>query len=256
MKSAASKKHLIQLFLAIALGLSGAVYAQTGTGYKVIETVAHNPDYFTQGLELHDGLMFESSGRYGKSKVRKYRPDSDDTLHEVPLAERLFAEGLTIFDNELFLLTWKENTLLVLDTDKLNIKREHTYKGEGWGLASDGKQLIMSDGSDTITFRNPGTFAVEREIKVHFQQHTVQRLNELEFAQGYLWANIWLAPVIVKIKPTTGEVVAFYDFTELVAQYSNGNNERVLNGIAYDTEKEAFWITGKLWPKRYLVSLD
>lgn len=245
----------IVLLATIALQLS-AVHAQQGSPYKVIETVEHDPTYFTQGLELHQGLMFESSGLYSKSKVRKYHPTGDESLVETPIAEKYFAEGLTLFNDELFLLTWRENQLLVMDPEKLEIKRELTYQGEGWGLANDGKQLIMSNGSDTITFRNPCSFKIEREIQVYFKQHTVQRINELEYAQGYLWANIWQLPLIIKIDPTTGEVVSFYNFADLVMRHSNGNDDRVLNGIAYDPERTAFWITGKLWPKRYLVTFD
>lgn len=248
--------RVLLLLSAITLLQFNCAYAQQESSFKILETVEHNPEYFTQGLEIHQGLMFESSGRYGKSTVRKYQPNGDNALLETTIAERFFAEGLTFFDNELFLLTWRENTLLVLDPDNLTIKREIKYKGEGWGLASYGKQLVMSDGSDTIFFRNPESFRIEREIQVYFKQRSVHRINELEFALGYLWANIWQSPIIVKIKPTTGEVVSIYDFSELVTRHLHGNNERVLNGIAYDAERAAFWITGKLWPKRYLVSLD
>ena len=224
--------------------------------YRILETIDHDDTWFTQGLEVSDGLMYESSGLYGKSKLRIYRTDNDDTLQEVRLPERFFAEGLTLLDNELFVLTWKENTLLVVNPDNLQTKRELSYKGEGWGLANNGSQLIMSDGSDTIYFRNPESFAVERTISVRSQQHSVQRINELEFAEGYLWANIWFAPVIVKIDPTNGQVVSYYDFSQLLRQHSSGSDNRVLNGIAYDSTAKAYWITGKLWPKRYLVKLD
>lgn len=248
-------RAFILLLMTIALQ-TGAAHAQQGSPYKVIDTVEHDSSYFTQGLEIYQGTMFESSGLYGKSKVRKYQPDGDDALLETPIAEKYFAEGLTLFDDSMYLLTWKENTLLVLDPENLAIKRELNYEGEGWGLASDGKQLIMSNGSDTITFRNPGSFKTERKIQVYFKQHTVQRINELEFAQGYLWANIWQLPLIIKIDPATGEVVSFYDLSELVVQHSSGNDDRVLNGIAFDAERNAFWITGKLWPKRYLVTFN
>lgn len=233
-----------------------SVYAQQGSGYQVLETLDHNPSYFTQGLEVHDGLMFESSGLYEKSKIRKYKPDTDEALLEVPLADKYFAEGLTLFENELFVLTWKENTLLVIDPDNLKVKRELTYVGQGWGLASNGNQLIMSNGSDKIYFRNPDSFKIENELKVRYKQRAVQRLNELEFAQGYIWANIWLTPAIVKINPTSGAVVAVYDLENLVKKHSSGSDERVLNGIAYDHKRGAYWITGKLWPKRYLVKFD
>ena len=232
----------------------GSAFSQSG--YQILSTVPHNPDYFTQGLEIHGGVMFESSGLYGKSKVRKYQPENDDTVAEIQIAERYFAEGLTLFNHELLLLTWRENTLFVLDPDTLEIKREQNYKGDGWGLAATETQLMMSDGSDKIYFRNPESFSIEREITVHYKKHTVPQLNELEYAKGYIWANIWRTPLIAKIQPANGAVVAFYDFTALVKQNTNGNNERVLNGIAYDTERDAFWITGKLWPNRYLVRLQ
>lgn len=224
--------------------------------YRILETIDHDDTWFTQGLEVSDGHLFESSGLYGKSKLRRYRIDNDDTLQQVRLPERFFAEGLTLLGGELFVLTWKENTLLVVNPANLQTKRELTYKGEGWGLANNGSQLIMSDGSDTVYFRSPETFNVERTISVRSQQHPVERINELEFAEGYLWANIWFAPVIIKIDPNTGQVVSYYDFTQLLQQHSTGNDNRVLNGIAYDAEAKAYWITGKLWPKRYLVKFD
>lgn len=200
--------------------------------------------------------MFESAGRYGESSVRKYRPAGDSILLEQSIADEYFAEGLTLFDDELFLLTWQKETLFVFDPDTLNVKRKLSYAGEGWGLASNGTQLTMSDGSDTIYFHNPETFDVEREIQVRSGPYSVRRINELEFAQGFLWANIWRSPVIVKIDPSTGNVTNYYDFSELVSKHTTGNDESVLNGIAYDVEKKAFWVTGKLWSKRYLVELE
>lgn len=247
---------LFRLVMVVAALQFSTVHAQQSSSYKILKSVKHNTDYFTQGLEHHNGLMFESSGRYGKSKLRKYRPGTDNTLLEIPLAAEYFAEGLSIFNDELFLLTWQENTLFVLDPDTLKIKRELRYDGQGWGLASNSTQLIMSNGSDTLYFRNPESFAIEKEIRIRYQQHSVRRINELEYAQGYLWANIWRSPFIIKIKPATGTVVAFYDFTDLVKEHSAGNNESVLNGIAYDPELSAYWVTGKLWSRRYLVSFD
>lgn len=232
-----------------------AAHAQNLSEYAVLKAVHHNSTYFTQGLELYQGVLYESSGLYGKSKVRKYHPDGDDTISEAPLPERIFAEGITFFANELFLLSWKEQTLFVLEPETLEIKRELKYKGEGWGLASNTRQLIMSNGSDQITFRNPESFAVERQIRVHFNKKSIKHINELEYAQGYLWSNIWKTPFVIKIKPTTGEIVSIYDFSELTAQHTSGKDERVLNGIAYDNKRNAFWLTGKYWSKRYLVDL-
>lgn len=253
--------RILTIIVVIALtqlhsGTAVAQAAQQGSAYQILETLEHNASYFTQGLEVSDGLMYESAGRYGESRVRKYKPNGDSTLVEQPIDDNFFAEGLTLFGDELYLLTWKEQTLLVLNPDDFQTKREIKYSGEGWGLASNGAQLIMSDGSDTIYFRDPESFEIEREIQVRSGQHSVRRINELEFAEGYLWANIWRSPVIVKINPSTGNVVDFFDLSGLVLNHSSGYDERVLNGIAYDAERKAYWITGKLWPKRYLVSFE
>ena len=240
------------LLLLSSLLLIETVPAKETFQYKVLDALPHDTESFTQGLEISDGLLYESSGLYGKSSVRKYSPRNDSTLVRAPLQDQYFAEGLTLLGDELFLITWKEGRLFVLNPDDLSVEREVSYKGEGWGLANNGKQLIMSDGSDMIYFRNPVTFEIERELKVYSKQHSVQRINELEYAQGYIWANIWLSSLIVKINPQTGELVGFYDLQELVKKHAN-SHERVLNGIAYDPAKKAFWITGKLWPTRYLV---
>ncbi len=202
---------------------------------------------------MFNGLIYESSGLYGKSRVRKYRPENDKALRETSFSEKYFAEGLTLLSDDLFVLTWRENTLFVLNPDDLSIKRELSYKGPGWGLANNGKHLIMSDGSDKITFRDPESFKALREITITSKQHSVRRINELEYAEGFIWANIWRSTYIVKINPISGELVNFYDLSDLVEKHTSGNDERVLNGIAYDQNKRAFWITGKLWSARYLV---
>jgi glutamine cyclotransferase len=242
--------------LVIALLLLVESTVANNSDYEVIDSLEHNPAYFTQGLEFYNGLMFESSGRYGKSRIRAFRPDNDETLVEKRIADKYFAEGLTIFNGEVFLLTWKENTLFVLDPTTLKTKRTLTYAGEGWGLASTGNQLVMSDGSETIYFRNASTFRVDRTVRVKLGQRYVTRINELEFAQGFLWANVWHTPLIIKINPTNGSVVQYYDLSALVAEHTNGGDEKVLNGIAYDAEKDGFWVTGKLWSKRYLVRFE
>jgi len=244
--------RLICLSILCGVFLIGAAAARENNQFEVLEVLPHDVSSFTQGLEVSDGLMYESSGLYGKSRVRKYHPRNDRSLAETSIPDRYFAEGLTLLNNKLFVLTWREGKLLILNPENLTIEREVDYKGEGWGLANNGKQLIMSDGSDTIYFRDPATFEIERELKVYSQQHSVRRINELEFAQGYIWANIWLSSMIVKINPQTGELAGFYDLQDLVKKHAT-SNDRVLNGIAYDSGKKAFWITGKLWPKRYLV---
>jgi len=233
--------------------LSDFALAKESTHYQVLETISHDSSYFTQGLELSNGVMFESSGLYGQSRIRKYLPANDKTLLETPLEEKYFAEGLTLLANELFVLTWKENTAFVLNPDDLSVVREMTYDGQGWGLANNGKQIIMSNGSNTIYFRDPTTFEIRHEIDVYSEQHPVRRINELEYAEGYIWANIWHSSLIVKINPISGELIGFYDMATLVEKNTAASDRGVLNGIAYDADEKAFWITGKLWPERYLV---
>ena len=251
-----SKYNLVRLRFCLAvccLFIVKSALAKEDAHYQVLETVSHDSSYFTQGLELSNGIMFESSGLYGQSRIRKYLPGGDKTLLETPLAEKYFAEGLTLLADELFVLTWKEKTAFVFDPDDLSIMREMAYEGQGWGLANNGKQIIMSNGSNTIYFRDPSTFEIKHEINVYSQQHPVQRINELEYAEGYIWANIWHSTLIVKINPISGELIGFYDMADLVEKNSSDRNRGVLNGIAYDAEEKAFWVTGKLWPKRYLI---
>jgi len=233
--------------------LINTAMANENAQYEILETVRHNASYFTQGLEISEGLMYESSGQYGRSRIRKYQPGQDTTILESRLPDKYFGEGLTLLEDELFMLTWQENTVFVFNPDDLSVMREMTYDGQGWGLANNGKHIIMSNGSDTIYFRDPSTFKIQYEINVYSQQHAVQRINELEYAQGYIWANIWHSTLIVKINPINGELVGAYDMADLVEKHNPSNGEQVLNGIAYDAEKKAFWITGKLWPARYLV---
>ena len=230
-----------------------AAVADGKAQFKILETVTHDSSYFTQGLEISNGLMYESSGLYGQSRIRKYLPGKDTALLELPIPDKYFAEGLTLLEDELFVLTWKENTVFVLDPQDLSVIREMPYDGEGWGLANNGKQIIMSNGSNTIYFREPSTFEIKHEINVSSQQHPVQRINELEYAEGYIWANIWHSSLIVKINPFSGKLADSYDLAELVEKNSAGSQDRVLNGIAYDADKRAFWVTGKFWPERYLV---
>ncbi len=248
--------RLYLLLIICSVFFAQITQARENSQYQILETVAHDDSYFTQGLELFNGLMYETSGLYGQSRVRKYHPANDTALLETSLPDKYFAEGLTLLSDELFVLTWRENTLFILNPDNLSVKREIFYEGPGWGIANNGKQLIMSNGSDTITFRDPKTFNVIREINVTSKQHSVRRINELEYAEGYIWANIWGSTQIVKINPLTGKLEHVYDLTDIAEKHTSKNDERVLNGIAYDAKKKAFWITGKLWPARYLIKFN
>jgi glutamine cyclotransferase len=191
---------------------------------------------------------------YGKSKVLRYSHSGNDIAAQMQLPHDFFAEGLTLFDNKLYLLSWKEGKLLVLHPESLKRLKSFNYEGEGWGLTHNNTQLIMSDGSSTIRFRSPKTFAVEKSISVHSGSKTWDRINELEYIDGIIWANQWQENVLLGIDENSGEVLAVVDISTL-QHNAKTQRDSIPNGIAYDEEQQGFWITGKYWRYRYLIKL-
>ncbi|HSC69190.1 MAG TPA: glutaminyl-peptide cyclotransferase [Cellvibrio sp.] len=232
--------------------------------YEILAERTHKPTLFTQGLLVDGDNFYESSGLYDKSLLVSYpiaEPDSAWAKISAPFKQkqnippRYFAEGLALLDDKLYLLTWQEQTLMIYDKATLTYQKSLHYKGEGWGLTQYEKQLVRSDGSDTLYFHNPSDFAVSKTIKVTDGKVPVARLNELEFAQGFIWANIWYDDRIVKIDPANGNVLGELDLSALKQKMKLDNSEQVLNGIAWDEKRQAFWITGKNWPKMFLVRI-
>ncbi|PCK09709.1 MAG: glutaminyl-peptide cyclotransferase [Alteromonadaceae bacterium] len=223
--------------------------------FEIIKEAKHDKRLFTQGLLFNDGNLYESSGLYGRSRLRVYNAKSNALVKQQGLSRRIFAEGLTKIDNELYLLTWKASKLMVFNANDLQFKRSMPYQGEGWGLTNNGKHFIMSNGSAQIFFRDLKSFEIIKKITVKNRWRAYNKLNELEYAQGHIWANVWQSPFILKIAPDSGQIVGIADMSELIKRHqrSGQSQEKVLNGIAYDPSKEAFWVTGKLWSKRYLV---
>jgi glutamine cyclotransferase len=264
-------KNIFSLFCLSFLMIANVSYvnadslaAVNAIHYKIIAERSHKPSLFTQGLLVKDGNFYESSGLYQKSQIVSYpiaEPDGSWAKLSAPFAkkqqlpDRFFAEGLTLLNNKLYLLTWQEGTVFVYDATNFTLIKNLNYKGEGWGLATDGKSLIRSDGSAQLFFHNADNFTVEKTISVKHQQEAISNLNELEYADGFIWANIWHDNRIVKINPASGEVVGVIDFSETINNLELRDPESVLNGIAYDADKKAFWITGKKWPKMFLVKL-
>lgn len=239
-------------------------HAAAPISFKILAERTHKPSLFTQGLLVDGDYFYESSGLYDKSILVTYpvaEPASTWAKISAPYTQKqtvpaqYFAEGLALLGNNLYLLTWREQTLLIYDKKTLNYQKSLNYKGEGWGLASDGKQLIRSDGSDTLYFHNPTDFSVTKTLKVTDASIAVSRLNELEFAQGFIWANIWYDDRIVKIDPATGKIVGEINLSTLKHKLKLDNSEQVLNGIAWDEKRQAFWITGKNWPKMFLLQI-
>lgn len=219
---------------------------------EIIQEYPHDTKSFTQGLLWCNNLVLESTGGYGSSRLRKVRLADGKVLREVTLPYRYFGEGLARIDDRLYQLTWREGKAFVYNLADFSHLRTLEYSGEGWGLTYDGSWLIRSDGSDSLTFHDPSTFAFFRKLPVRLAGRPVFRLNELEFVEGAIYANIWQSTDIVRIDPATGQVTGVID-TSTLPYRTRVAGEDVLNGIAYDQESKTFLLTGKLWPKLYQV---
>ena len=221
---------------------------------EVLGAYPHDSDAFTQGLLLHDGFFFESTGLRGRSSLRKVEPETGEVVKQISVPQPYFAEGLALVDDKLIQLTWQAEEAFVYTLD-FEQTGTFDYTGEGWGLCFDGESLYMSDGSATIDKRNPETFELEEEIRVRLRGAPVVLLNELGCVDESLYANVWQSDNIVQIDKASGQVTARVDASGLLTEAERANLESggVLNGIAYDPEADTFFITGKLWPKIFEV---
>ncbi len=224
------------------------------TELRIIRQIPRDTRSFTQGLELYNGTLYESGGLYGESLLRTVNPETAEVKKTIPIEATFFAEGLTILDGRLFQLTWKEETAFVYDVATLTFLEEFPYEGEGWGLANDGKALIMSNGSAELTFRNPETFQAFRTVTVTYNGKPVLGLNELEYARGHIYANVLGEDAILKIAPGSGRVVQVIEATMLRPK-AQRTPLQVLNGIAYNPATDRFLLTGKQWPALFEVEL-
>jgi len=216
----------------------------------------HDPDAYTQGLQLKDSILYECSGMYGVSNVRATDPLSGKVLRQTNLPATVFGEGLALHDGKIYALSWRERTAFILDPETLTIERTMSYDGEGWGLTGDGTHLIMSDGTSTLRFIDPATFTVARKLTVTENRQPLINLNELEYVNGQIYANVYLTDRIVRIDPRNGRVTASIDLSSLRAQLPTPNRAEVLNGIAYDDASGNFLITGKYWPLIFELNIS
>ena len=214
----------------------------------------HNAASFTQGLEFSNGELFESTGNFGQSYIAKVDLPSGNHLQKVDLEQQYFGEGISLLNDEIFQITWQQNKCFVYKKSDITKLREFDYSGEGWGLCNDGKNLIMSDGTEKLFFRNPKTFAVERMIQVYNNVGPVRELNELEYLDGKIYANVWRTNTIVVIDAKSGKVVAEINAEEL--EKSGRGNGDVLNGIAYNAQTKLWYLAGKNWPKLFEVTFE
>lgn len=223
--------------------------------YKIIATYPHDETSFTQGLLINDGYLYEGTGRYRRSKLLKIRLRTGEVLKQLHLAPRYFGEGIAIIDTRIFQLTWKSNIGFVYDKTSFERKGSFRYPTQGWGLTTDGKELIMSNGSASLTFFDPGTMEKTREITVRDHRGKVGYLNELEYIRGEIYANIWTTDLIARISPETGLITGWIDLTCINPAIMKLRRSGVLNGIAFNKETGALIITGKCWPRLYEIAL-
>jgi len=219
--------------------------------WEVVSRRPHDSEAFTQGLLLDaHGRLFESTGLRGQSSLREVDPDSGAVLRSRPQPDDQFAEGLAVLGDQLVQLTWRSGLARRYDADTFKVLTRHRYEGEGWGLCFDEQRLVMSDGSDRLTFRDPTTFKTEGTVTVTAAGQPLDRLNELECAVGQVWANVWLTDVIVSIDPSDGRVTGALDLEGIIEPHpADADPSAVLNGIAYDALADTFLVTGKRWPE-------
>jgi glutaminyl-peptide cyclotransferase len=223
-------------------------------GYTIQRVYPHDPRAFTQGLQYVDGVLYEGTGLNGRSSIRKVKLETGEVLQQRAVPAEFFGEGIVVWRSELIELTWQSHVALVYDRQTFEPTRRFTYGGEGWGLTHDGTNLIMSDGSAALRVLDPSTFAERRRINVTAGGAPVKNLNELEVVKGEIFANIWQTPYIARIAPATGAVTGWIDLRGLLSP-QEARAADVLNGIAYDTDHDRLFVTGKLWPKLFEVKL-
>jgi glutaminyl-peptide cyclotransferase len=263
-------KFLPRLFVTLAIGLilsscgdkqnteDKAATDSLALNYSVVSTLPHNAEAYTQGLVIYNNRVIESTGQKGHSWIAEVNPGSGQHEKKVTLDNRYFGEGITVLNGKIYQLTWEEKTGFVYDADTYKKVGEFKYNTPGWGITHDNKNLIMSDGTDKLYFLDTTNLQVVRTLTVTDPgQGKLKNLNELEYIDGYVYANVYETAMILKIDPASGKVVGRLDLSplsnEIKRMYPNTD---VLNGIAYDKNSKALLVTGKLWPKSYLIRIN
>jgi len=220
-----------------------------------IQTYPHDPAAFTQGLTFDNkGNLIESTGLYGASSLRRVNLTNGKILQQINLDDEYFGEGTTVVDNKIIQITWTNKIGFIYDKETFKLIDNFKLNTEGWGLTYDGNHLILSDGTPTLYFLDTNTYQTINSINVHDPEGPVTNLNELEYINGNIYANIWFSTKIAIINPTTGQVEAYLDIEKIAQPHTTKNPEAVLNGIAYNTQTNKLYITGKLWPNLYEIA--
>lgn len=252
-------RRVLTLLLAPVMALlwSGWALAQAGhapiLGFEVVRSYPHDVGAFTEGLFFKDGVLFESTGLKGRSDIRKVELETGKVLQRRALDARYFGEGIIDWDGRLIELTWQDGIGFIYDLKTFAPLSSFRYEGEGWALTRNDRQIIMSDGTDEIRFLDPATLKETGRISVSDVGGSVPQINELEWVEGEIWANIWQSNYIARIDPVSGRVIAWIDMSGLLSDADRRGGEDVLNGIAYDAVGKRLFVTGKFWPKLYEI---
>jgi glutaminyl-peptide cyclotransferase len=250
---------LALIFASASLRAAPGATATPVDGYKVIATYPHSTESYTEGFFYRNGLFYEGTGLNGRSQLLVIQPESGKVLQHHELPEQYFGEGIVDWGSNLYEWTWQSHVCFVYDQFSLRLVKQFTFGGEGWGMTRTAKELITSDGSATLTFRNPETFQETRRVVVKDGAASVTQLNELEFIPtktgGEIYANVWHSDRIARISPKDGHVIGWIDLTGILPESQMVNAESVLNGIAYDAQKDRLFVTGKQWPKIFEIKI-
>lgn len=223
--------------------------------YEIVHAYPHDRNAFTQGLVFVDGILYEGTGLRGRSSLRRVDLESGEVLQIMSLPGQYFGEGVTVYDKRIFQLTWQSHIGFVYDKDSFSLIQTFNYPTEGWGITHDGTHLIMSDGSSRLHFLDPDSLEEIGQVEVYDDNGPVTWLNELEYIEGEVYANVWQTERIARIDPKTGQVVGWIELGGLLSPEDYGQPVDVLNGIAYDAENDRLFVTGKLWPKLFELKL-
>lgn len=253
--SACKFVRLVLIFLFAVSFLPTGCVAAPVAGYRVVATYPHSADSYTEGLFYLDGLFYEGTGLNGRSAVMAIQPETGKVLQQVDLPKQYFGEGVVDWGPNLYEWTWQSHVCFVYDRFSLRPVKQFTYSGEGWGMTRTDKELITSDGSDTLRFRDPASFREVRHIVVKDGRVAIDELNELEYVKGEIYANVWHTDRIARISPRDGHVIGWVDLSGLLPDDQRMDGESVLNGIAYDAERDRLFVTGKRWPKVFEIKV-
>lgn len=223
--------------------------------YRVVRSYPHDDAAFTQGLVYEDGFLYEGTGLYGRSTLRKVNLESGEVIQIYRLPDRFFGEGVSIWRDKIIQLTWRSNVGFAYDKESFELLGEFGYLTEGWGLTHDGERLILSDGTSTLYFLDPDSLKEVGRLEVWDGNGPVSRINELEYVKGEVYANVWQTDSLARISPRTGQVTGWVDLSGLLSDEDRDRQADVLNGIAYDAEGDRLFVTGKWWPRLFEIEI-